>query len=70
MTRRHRRPLSRLVRRLAGELPDEEFRSASRAGALACDAFDRDRRVRSRVAALLLADMLGPLRSHSLRLAA
>lgn len=70
LTRRHRRRLELLVSRLSSELPIEEFPRTSRAVALACAAFQRDRRVRSRVAAMLLGDTFGPLYGLERRLAA
>jgi uncharacterized protein with PIN domain len=70
LTRRHRRRLWLLVRRLSRELPIEEFPRTSHAVGLACAAFERDRRVRSRVAGMLLGDTLGPARWQQLRLAA
>jgi uncharacterized protein with PIN domain len=70
LTKRHRRRLWLLVRRLPSELPIEAFPRASHAVALACAAFERDRRVRSRVAAMTLGDTLGPLHRQQLRLAA
>ena len=70
LTRRHRRRLALLVRRLSAELPFEEFPRASRAVDLACAAFERDPCVRSRLAAMSLGDTLGPLYWQQLPLAA
>ena len=70
LTRGHRRRLSLLVGRLARELPIEGFPRASNTLAVACAAFERDRRMRSRVAAMLLGDALRQLPPHELRLAA
>jgi hypothetical protein len=70
LTKRHRRRLGLLVARLRGELPLEEFPAASHAIELACAAFERDRRMPARVAAMLFADTLGPLRWQQLRFAA
>lgn len=70
LTKRHRRRLWLLVRRLRGEEPFEGFPYASRAVEQACAAFVRDRRVRLRVAAMLLGDTLGPFRWQQFQLAA
>jgi hypothetical protein len=70
LTRRHRRRLWLLVRRLHRELPIAGFPRASDAIAGACAAFERDRRVRARLAATLLGDTLGPLLWQQRRLAA
>lgn len=61
LTRRHRRRLWLLVRRLRAELPITGFPEASEAIDRACAAFRRSRAVRARLAALLLTDTLGPL---------
>jgi hypothetical protein len=53
-TREHRARLARLVANLAARLPVEGFPLASGRLAQACRAFERDRRLRERVAAALL----------------
>ena len=70
LTRRHRRRLSLLVARTARELPIEGFPRASEELARACASFERDSRMRSRVAALLLGETLERLPPQHLRLAA
>jgi hypothetical protein len=70
LTKSHRRRLSLLVGRLAHELPIVGFPRASNTLAVACSAFERDRRMRARVAAMLLGDALRELPPHELRLAA
>jgi hypothetical protein len=58
---RHERRLIRLVERLRAELPIAGSPNASAVLAKACSVFERDEVVRMKVAALLLADSLGPL---------
>lgn len=57
-TGRHRSRLVRLVGYVRRALPDPDYPRASVALAGACDAFQRDRAVRRRLAALLLTDAL------------
>jgi hypothetical protein len=57
-TRAHRRRLERLVGYLRAELPIEGYRLTSEALAAACEAFDRNKSVRRRLMALLLANTL------------
>lgn len=54
----HKRRLAELVGRLASQLPFSDYPAASAALASACAAFERDRGVRVRLAAALLADSL------------
>jgi hypothetical protein len=61
-TARHERRLAILVARVRGQLPVSNFPRASRLLIQACDAFQQDASIRSRLAAMLLADTLGPLR--------
>jgi tellurite resistance protein len=58
----HERRLRRLVQRLRSQVPIAESAKASAILANACAAFERDPAVRAKLAALLLADSLGPLR--------
>jgi hypothetical protein len=59
---RHERRLARLVERLRATLPIAGHADVSAALADACTAFERDEEVKMRLAAMLLADSLGPLR--------
>ena len=61
LTARHERRLAILVERVRAQLPADGFPRASQALTQACDAYQRDARVRSRLAAMLLGDTLGPL---------
>jgi hypothetical protein len=70
LTKQHARRLALLVRRLAGELPLEGFPRVSQTLARACTAYERDRRTRSRLAELLLGDLLMYLEAEPFRLAA
>jgi hypothetical protein len=70
LTHAHRRRLRLLVRRVEAQLPFDGFPAASTAVESACAAFDRDKRLHERVAALLLGDTLGPLLRAALTLAA
>lgn len=58
---RHERRLERLVERLRTQLPLGYNPNASAVLEEACAAFEHDKRLRARLAALLLADSLGPL---------
>lgn len=62
----HERRLALLVGRVRARLPMQGRRRASRVLERACTAFDRDPDVRGRLAAMLLADTLGPLRLRRL----
>lgn len=70
LTRRHRRRLLVLARRLRSELPLEGFPRTSEAVGRACAALERDRQLRLRVASILLGDTLGPFRWQQSALAA
>lgn len=69
-TKRHERRLLLLVRRLQRELPISGSPRASEVLARACARFERDRRIRAQVAALLLADKAGYLATEQFRRAA
>lgn len=58
---RHERRLERLVERLRTQLPFEDRPNASAVLEEACAAFEYDEGLRAKLAALLLADSLGPL---------
>jgi hypothetical protein len=58
---RHERRLARLVERLSEQLPIAGRANASSVLADGCAGFERDPEVRLRLAAMLLADSLGPL---------
>jgi hypothetical protein len=58
---RHERRLSRLVRRLHGQLKLVESAAARELLHDACVAFERDEHVRRRLAAMLLADLVDAL---------
>ena len=57
----HEARLTELVARVRSRLPLEGFATASAILARACDEFEREPRVRERLAALLLADSVGRL---------
>jgi hypothetical protein len=69
-TRWHRKRLPVLVRRLRARLPLAGYAEVSAALESACEAFERDRAVRARLAAELLADSLPAPWARSLPLAA
>jgi SEC-C motif len=57
----HEQRLAELVRRVRGRLPVAEFPAASSGIEAACSAFERDRRVRTRLRAETLLDALPPV---------
>ncbi len=63
---RHAGRLALLVKRLRRQLPIAGRASASAVLADGCAGFERDVEVGSRLAAMLLADSLGPLQRHSI----
>lgn len=69
-TKWHRRRLALLVRRLRAQLPIGGFPHASEVLTRACAEFERHKRVRTRLATLLLEDTLDPFRLLDLPLAA
>ncbi len=70
LTKQHARRLALLVRRLARELPIDGYPRASQTLARACAACERDRRMRSRVAEMMLGDCLEYLEAEPFRIAA
>ena len=67
-TDEHEPRLELLVERVRRRLPQPEWPQASEALTAACARFERDEALRARVASLLLADTLGPLRAVELGL--
>jgi hypothetical protein len=67
-TDEHEPRLALLVERVRRRLPQREWPQASEALAAACARFGRDEAIRGRVASLLLAETLGPLRAVELGL--